>query len=227
MSLNSIKAKIAALLAKAESTDNQFEAETFMAKVNELLEKHQIDMYEIRKHETDSIDPLGKERGSTKLFNTHPWARLVANALAHYYGCRFVYGRMGNHITYDIIGRESARTTFELLFPFVLTQIRHQARKLWKDRPYQSCAVWEREVGQALTIRIWKIVPQAQQQRDEMAKNALIPLTDIEAYMNELFGDGLKTAKARDVRFSVAAEKAANSISINVQATGKHVKLIK
>jgi len=227
MSQSNIKAKIAALLAKAEGTDNPFEAATFMAKVNELLEKHQIDMYEIRQHGQESADPLGSELGGVKLFNTHPWARLVANALANYYGCRFWYYRQGNHIIYTIVGRESARTTFELMFPFVLSQIRQAAKKLFEQ--YQnvdkSRAVWEREVGSALAVRIWTMVPDAEKKREELSANALVPVTDVDAYLNSV-EPGLKQNKARPVNTTAAARDAAVKISIHHQATGKHVKLL-
>jgi len=227
MSQSNIKTKIAALLAKAEGTDNPFEAATFMAKVNELLEKHQIEMNEVRAHERESSDPLGTEVGGTKLFNTHPWARLVGNCLANYYGCRFWYYRNGNHIIYNVVGRQSARVTFELMFPFVLSQVRQSAKKLFEKYPNakKSRAVWEREIGQALASRIWAMVNDANKHREELVATALIPVTDVDAYLDAI-EPNLKPGSERIVTTTAITRQAADSISIHHQATGNHVKLL-
>jgi hypothetical protein len=49
--------KIKALLAKAASTDNQNEAEIFLSKAHELMEKHQLDTSDL-----ESDDPMGEEK---------------------------------------------------------------------------------------------------------------------------------------------------------------------
>lgn len=221
---DSIKKKIAALLAKAESTDNPFEADSFMAKVNEMLEKHQIEMHEVRKAAGDA-DPMGKENGSTNIYASMSWATDVAGALARYYGCEMVYWRRGNHTTYEVIGRESARMTFEMMLPFVLSQAKQQGSRLAKAQG-RTASVCTREVGQALTIRVYKMIPKAEERRAELAANALVPVSDVKAAMEELYPN-LK--KARDKKFSYgrAAIEAADKVSINVQATGKHVRLLK
>lgn len=216
-----IKSKIAALLAKAESTDNAFEAETFMAKVNELLEKHQLEVHEIRGANVKSIDPIGWTAGETNIYASMLWARGVAPALARYYGCRLLYGKRGNHIHYRVAGPESARITFELMLPFVISQVRVQAKVI--ARRYGKSSA-ERQVGQALEVRIWKMVPKAEERRSELSKNALIVLDDVDAFVESQVK--VKTAKNRTVDFGAAAEEAAAKISINVQATGKHTKLL-
>ena len=216
-----IKSKIAALLAKAESTDNAFEAETFMAKVNELLEKHQLEVHEIRGANVKSTDPMGWTNGETNIYASMLWARGVASALARYYGCRLLYGKRGNHIIYRIAGPESARITFELLLPFVISQVRVQAKAV--ARMYGKSSA-ERQVGQALEVRIWRMVPKAEERRSELSKNALIVLDDVDAFVEGQVK--VKTAKNRTVNFGLAAEEAAEKISINVQATGKHTKLL-
>lgn len=219
----SIKKKIAALLAKAEGTNNQFEADAFMAKVNELLEKHQIEMHEVRMAQGDQ-DPLGKERGTTNIYASMSWATDVAGALARYYGCQVVYWRRGNHTTYEVIGRESARTTFELMLPFVLSQTKQQGAHLAREYG-KTPSVATREVGQALTIRIYKMIPKVEEHRAELERNALVPVTDVKAFMDAEYGE-IKTAKSKQFNYGEAARRAADKVSLNVQATGKHVKLI-
>jgi len=51
-----IAIKIKALLAKSASTNNQHEAEAFLAKAHELMEKHQLDALDL---EVD--DPMGDD----------------------------------------------------------------------------------------------------------------------------------------------------------------------
>lgn len=225
MSLDSIKRKIAALLAKAEGTDNAFEAATFMAKVNELLEKHQLEMNEIRQATGDNY-PLDMQIGGVNIYASMLWAREVGGALARYYGCRFIYWRRGNHFRYEIVGRESARITFELMLPFVITQVKLQAKQLDAKYPdARSRSIWEREVGQALIVRIWKLIPEAEQRRQELTGKGLIPVSDLDAKMMELY-PMLKHGKARQMCYSTAAADAAEKVSLHQQATGKHIKLL-
>lgn len=216
-----IKSKIAALLAKAESTDNAFEAEAFMAKVNELLEQHQLEVNDVRYARHRSADPMGWSEGTTNIYASMLWARGMASALARYYGCRLLYGKRGNHVIYRVAGPESARVTFELMLPFVISQVRVAAKPL-VARYKKSKA--ERQVGQALEARIWRMVPKAEERRTDLSKNALIVLDDVEAFVNA--STTVKTAKERKLDYSYAAQEAAEKISIHVQATGKHTKLL-
>lgn len=219
---DSIKKKIAALLAKAESTDNEFEADTFMAKVNELLEKHQMEMHEIRAMGND--DPLGHELGTFKCYASMSWIKMLAHNLASYYGCTTVWTKKGNHFHYQVVGRESARTTFELMLPFVVTQVRRAATKLASETG-QTNAVAQRQISHALTIRVFKLYQANKQVRDDLAGKGLIPVTDLDAYMNDTFS-GLIKGKPRNLKTSLSAREHADRISLSAQATGKHVKLI-
>lgn len=223
MTRESLKTRIAALLAKAEGTDNEFEAASFMAKVNELLEKHQIEMHEIRATSGDK-DPMGKEDGETKLYASMTWARDVAGALALFYGCKFVFWRQGNHFPYATVGRASARQTFELMLPFVISQVRQRARKFAAERGITS-SVAEREIGQALWIRIHDLVRAAEESRENLAGKGLIPVSDLDAAMAEFF-PVLKKGKARTATFSSSAREEASRIGIQPQATNKSAKLL-
>lgn len=220
MTRESIKSKIAALLAKAEGTDNQFEAATFMAKVNELLERHQMEMHEIRASMGDK-DPMGFQKGETNIYASAIWIRNVGGALAVLYGCTLIYRRMGNHTTYDVVGRESSRTTFELMLPFIVSQVRVQAKTLISKGLTKSVA--EREVAQALEHRIWLLSRKAVEQREVAVGKGLIPVSDLKAAVAEYFPD-LKEARPRNLDFGRLAEEQAAKISINIQATDKQDK---
>lgn len=226
MTTESIKLKIAALLAKAESTKNEFEAAAFMAKVNELLEKHQMEMHEVRSARESAGDPMGKQKGEANIYASMMWARDLGGALARYYGCRFVYWKIGNHLKYEVVGRESSRVTFELMLPFVITQVKLQARKLdGVTGNAKSHSILARQVGQALEIRIWKLVGANDKRRVEITGRGLVPVDDLDAAMDQFFPN-LKIKKSKPITLDQAAVDAAAKIGLHHQATGKHVKLL-
>lgn len=226
MTTESIKLKIAALLAKAESTTNEFEAAAFMAKVNELLEKHQLEMHEVRSARENASDPMGKETGTTNLYASMLWARDLGGALARYYGCRFVYWKRGNHFTYQIVGRESARITFELMFPFIITQVKLQAKHLdGATGNARSRSILERQVGQALMIRVELLAHANAKHRVVLTGRGLIPVDDLDAAMDQFFPK-VKIAKEKTIELDPAAMTAAEKIGLHHQATGKHTKLL-
>lgn len=222
-----IKDKIAALLAKAEGTDNEFEQETFMAKVNELLEKHQIEMHEIRTRMGRDNDPMGTVNG--EMTRSHEWPSYVGNQLATLYGCKMVRGRIrGTNARYSwvVVGRESATTTFDMMFPFVQSQVRQQARKFAKEMGVTSAKA-ERAVGMALSSRIYKMTLVAKERRAELESKALVPVDDVEAYFNELYSpESLKKAKSSKHGYDGRAKDYAEKVSLNVQATSANVKKI-
>lgn len=220
---DSIKKKIAALLAKAEGTDNEFEADTFMAKVNELLERHQMELHEIRAMGDD--DPLGHEFGTFKCYASMSWVKMLAHNLALYYGCSTIWSKKGNHFHYQVVGRDSARVTFELMLPFVVTQLRRAATKMANETGVTN-AIAQRQIAHALTIRVFNLYQANQQVRSDLAGKGLIPVTDIQAYMKETFSN-LREGKARTLKTSMTAREHADRISLAAQATGKHVKLLK
>lgn len=212
-----IKKQIAALLAKAEGTDNEFEAATFMAKVNELLERHQIEMHEVRNAGEDS-DPLGREEGTTNLYASMGWARDMAGSLARYYGARMIYHKVGNHYQYTVLGRESARMTFELMLPFVISQVRIEAKRLLDTHKQGTRSIWERQVGQALWVRISQLLPKVEAHRAELTANALVPVSDVNALVEREFPD-MRKGKDRKVSYSSEARNAAAKVSLHHQAT--------
>jgi len=218
MTRDTIKTRIAKLLAKAEGTDNVMEADAFMAKVNELLEEHQIELHEVRAASGVDNDPMGTQKGETNIYASILWARNVAGALARYYGCRFVYWKRGNHFTYEVAGRESARTTFELMLPFVISQVKVQARRLFNEQG-GSLSVWEREVGQALLVRLFRMTTVADERRSELSRNALVPVNDVDTFFEAAYPN-LKKAKAVRVNYGRDARDAADKVSLHVQASG-------
>lgn len=207
-----IKAKITALLAKAEGTDNAFEAATFMAKVNELLEKHQIELYELG----EDGDQMGHQRGEFNMYASMTWGKSLANQIAIFYGASTVWWKEKNHLRYDIIGRESARITAELMMPFIISQVRQRAGMMSKQTG-KTRAICEREVASALTLRIHSEIKKDESRRAEHQSNMLVPVGEIDAYKADTYGK-LKTGNAKVLKYTATAREHADSIAIRRQA---------
>lgn len=218
MTLETIKSKIAALLAKAESTDNAHEQDAFMAKVNELLERHQIEMHEIRVLQGRDNDPMCHDI-TGDMTRAHEWPTQVGFALARFYGARMIrysYRHTKARYKWQIVGRLSACTTFDLMFPFVQSQVRQQARRFAKEYGL-TVAKAERSVGIALSDRIWSLVSAADARRQENSRNALVPVDDVKAYLEEQFGE-LAKVKNPDAPIYAGARDYAEKVSLNQQA---------
>lgn len=215
--LKAIKDKIAKLLAKAEGTDNAYEASVFMGKVNELLEQHQIEMHEIRSHGGDN-DPMGEQMGEFNLYASMTWSKMLISLCCKYYGARSVWWKQKNHLKYQLFGRESARVTAELMIPFIISQVRQRARQ-FSEETGRTLSVAQREIGHALTIRVNSMLNASEIHRAELTRNALIPVDTTQDYMDKYYGDTLRVGKARQLKYSNSARDHADRISLNHQAT--------
>lgn len=211
--IEAIKEKIAKLLAKAEGTNNEAEAAAFLAKVNELLERHQIAMHEIRDLKVDN-DPMGMTVSDVKLYASMSWAPSLCASLAAFYGCKTVRTRTGaNTSKITFIGRESARITCDLMIGYIISQVRVGAKRM----EGVSKSVAERKVGDALTIRLMRLAQTNESERQVAVGKGLIPVTDVDAYMREQFTN-LKEGRGRKVRLDAQARDIAERISIHRQA---------
>jgi hypothetical protein len=65
-----------------------------------------------------------------------------------------------------------------------------------------------------------------QKVRSDLVGKGLIPVTDVQAYMDETFKN-IRPGKARTLKTSLTAREHADRISLAAQATGKHVKVLK
>lgn len=216
MSDSSIITKIKALLAKAASTTNANEAAAFAAKANELMEKYQIDVDAIR----NGDDPVGRDRSYEG--KSGGWRQSLAGATGRYYGCRAVRTTLpdGTH-TLEIFGRESARVTAMLMFPYfqktVLAMSREMAKLTGMNK--QACS---KQIGLELAVRLRELAPkmEADDLNPEVkGKNALIRLDEVNQAVEAAFP---KLRKARRSSFTTTnmARDYANSISLAGQVNG-------
>jgi hypothetical protein len=229
--------KIRALIAKANSTEHEAEAAAFMAKAQELLERHQLDLGDLQ----DADDPVViNTTGFEQTESSPSWYKDLYVALGALYGCKAVMNptliktsrgntRWGYSI--ELTGRESAIVTAQLMFPWVKEQCFAKGRQLFRDRmaslnmPTVKDANEERKqarrVGNALVHRIWGMVRAEQAKNEgpktEAAKNALVTQDRVLQVYNDHYGE-LKEGKGRSTTTNMSAREAANSIGLHRQA---------
>jgi hypothetical protein len=231
MTTESIKARIAKLLAKAEKTTNEFEAAAFMAKVNELLEQHQIEIWEVR--DAADVDPMGVTLGEAGIYASMAWGKHLLFKVAKFYHCEAVvygYGAKSRRI-YKLAGRESCRMTTELMLPFIISQIRQAARKMTKsyadDGLEMTVSKAERYIADALIDRIAGLIharTTANPQANDFGGRAMVLIDEATAYVAEHMN--AKPSKSRKLTTTAEAMELAGKISLNHQATGTKTKLL-
>lgn len=220
---NSIKDKISKILAKANGTDNEDEAAIFMAKAQELMEKHQIDLDDLGQD-----DPMGRFVGLTGTSSSPTWMRHLMTSLAVFYGATTVrtFSRRDGKEYFDlnICGAESARMTVELMFPFVVEQVRKEGRKEAKNMGLAAEAAIRR-VANALVHRIQRMNAETQGKarqaiKTEAAKNALVVRgTALSRYLESEFG-ALRKGQSRATSTNAIAQQAAGRVSLHRQTGG-------
>lgn len=240
---NKILDRIAKVLAKAEGTNNEAEAEMLMAKVQSMLEEHQLSMIDVAT--ADREDPIGVNYRAAHCWVSNSWMKMVAAQLADYYGCRLVYAQHKNKILFDVAGRLSARVTWEQMLPFVTKQVRAQAKALrekdiltiagdtgwdWDRaaRQVKGVGSYERAVGNALSYRLHRLAKDAQARDEARVANgerALVPVDQVDAVMREAFPD-LREGQSRAVKTTNGAREAAAGISLARQTGANTAKQI-
>lgn len=224
-----IKAKIAALIAKAKSTEHEAEAEAFMAKAFQLLQDHQIDMGDL----LDADDAVIRDASFTMAASSHKWNRELYRALGKLYGCDSClfegYGpdKKGNYRkTYrqELVGRESAIVTTQLMYPWICDQIRAHAKTIARSTGMSEQGQAKR-VAAALISRIWRLYREQgannqQAPATAVAKNALVALDRVKQVAAEVWGTDLTTHRSRASVSDGLSRAAANSIGLHRQTGG-------
>lgn len=113
--------KITALLAKAESTQYEAEADAFIAKAQELMMRHAVDEAMLRAAGNKSKEEIVKrEVQIRKRFKNTQGSFL--SGLARLLNCRVYYSDIGSRLPYTIVGFESDAVFVEVLFESIRAQ---------------------------------------------------------------------------------------------------------
>lgn len=220
-----LKAKIAALIAKANGTDNEHEAAAFMNKAMEMMQKYQLESWELR----DKEDPMGMTPIWSTNKNPVTWKKYLVNLVAMYYGARSLMVPTGTGWTFYFVGRESARVTATEMYPFIYGQVVAWGKKLAESHPELNAKQHTRKVCHNLTYRLAQIVAERNEQyaaerdakgnKGAIASHALTTLDETEAYMNR---DGA-VQKSKGGKIGTGGRihrEAADSVKLEKQVQG-------
>lgn len=233
---------IKALLAKAASTEFEAEAEIFLAKAHELMEKHQLGAEDLEKD-----DPLGAE-DAYEVRNPYgtDWDFAILFPLSRYFGCkcirieknhRYPNGKVRSKFVMEVIGRESARITVIEMHKYLvdtvkklgLAKSKEQSREFRKYvKNHWDEMVWtgdylnadqiRRRIGNALCERL-SLLAYREELKNKAptasGKNALVTLNGVNALFVQLHPD------AEDIKGGTyttdAARRIAAGIGLNLQ----------
>jgi len=201
--------KLQALKAKAESSEFKHEADAFMKKVRDLLDRHNLNMSDLNQSEEN---PMGEDKNAGAWRKYEGWQSNLITAVARLYDCEIIYTTRANEVKATVIGRLAARTTFHVMWPFILEQVKMRAKHL-DERPQKA----RRQIGNALTLRIYREISKRESAPNKNgAAEGLIIISEIDDWIKNNHTDA-KDARPSKASTSVQALQAANKISLAEQ----------
>lgn len=228
--------KIKALLAKAASTDNEHEAEVFLAKAHELMERHQLDANDL-----EADDPVNHEETyRRKSAATPDWDFMLMFAVARYYGCEAIRIEKARGWAVGLVGRDSARITAIEMHKYLVATVRRLARETVKNDPmklykrdkftgkdyftgeYLNADQTARRIGNALRSRISALAHKNQpvaRPQTTSGKNALVTLDAVSAAMKKYYPN-MQPIGGASYRFNDKGADIAAGIGLNRQTGG-------
>lgn len=226
------------VLALAEGTNNMEEAALMMNKVHAMLREHNVTLLDVA--QADTVDPVDASREAAYCWISNSWVKKVASALARLYGCQMVTQQQGNKLLMSIVGRQSARVTWEVMLPFVVAQVKSEARadrdsaitdlvaatgwdwdRASKHSRVKGIGAYERAVGNALVYRINGMARENEYQdsaRVKAGERALVPVDMVEHALIAAFPN-LRMLKARTLSTTSQAVASAQRVSLHHQTT--------
>lgn len=194
--------KIAALIAKANGTDNEHKMEAFEAKAKELMAK-----YDISESDLDT-DKIAHKDADFIISADLIWQNRLVWAVARYFNTIAIQRRKYRDVHFTIVGRDGDRATVSVMFPYLLKEVRRVAADIVNGMSHSSNI---RSVGMALAERLNEEAP------EESA--------DLRKYID----DGMQTVKVKQNggKINAGARDAAKKINMSRQVNGaKKVKAI-
>jgi hypothetical protein len=225
MADSKILSRIKALLAKANSTDNEHEAEAFLAKAQELLQQHQLNASALG----DFDDPiLAAQVAFSAAAKSPSWHKNLFIAVGVYYGARVAIstriernknGTWQQVKDVELTGKLSSIETAKVMFPWIKAQCNERGRFLSILYPEMTASQHARRVGNALNNRIARLIAEAKSDgpKTEAARNALVLMDQVEARFKDHYGE-LKEARQSRSRTNAAAREQAEGIGLHHQA---------
>lgn len=233
--LEKILEKISKLLAKAESTDNQAEAEAFMAKVNELLTTYNLTLMDVNaKNRADSEKsglPNDEFPLSEYIIKTEgKWVVQLFHGVCKFNYCMSVSmnGRTPKDTSMWVTGEEANIQTSKALFDYLWKSGKRLKANAWKE--YQNGPGIEKKntftrgfyIGyvQALRNRFHDLKVEREQANCKVTDLMVVNDKALEKSVKEHFGNNLGRSRGGSSKGAagvVRGRQAGNSISLNKQ----------
>lgn len=225
---NKIKVRIQQLLAKAKGTDNEHEAEAFLGKAMDMMREFQLDIADL----VDADDPILKHIGLKQASSGHAWRWKLYSKVAQLYGCKSIHvekqvegkgGRMVPGYEQTLVGRESAIITTDLMYPWIVSQVKTKAREI-AAKTGMSEQGQAKRVAAALIARISRMLAE-QETRDAnpttlAGRNALVVMDAVTAAYEQHFPN-TDIVRTRGAKTDNLSRDAANSIGLHRQTSGR------
>jgi hypothetical protein len=210
-----IARKLAAMVAKAESTTSTEEADSIMQMVRHMLNRHGLSLLSISTAAMD--DPVAVEKDLHSFWQAEGWMGNLTGAAARFFGCRIVFSRSGNKTWVTIAGRESCRAAYQAMMPYLRHQVKRNARIEFQAGRYASQSQAERAIANALTYRLQQLWAENERKTrspgEARGLMALVPVDTIQAALEAEFGQ-LRARRASKRRTDRNAINVAAGISL-------------
>lgn len=223
---NKIKQRIQQLLAKAKGTDNEHEAEAFLGKAMDMMREFQLDIADL----VDADDPILKHIGLKQASSGHAWRWKLYSKVAQLYGCKSIHvekqvegkgGRMVPGYEQTLVGRESAIITTDLMYPWIVQQVKAKAREI-AAKTGMSEQGQAKRVAAALIARIARMLAdqEAAPVTTAAGRNALVVMDAVTAEYDKHFPN-TDIVRSRGAKTDNLSRDAANSIGLHRQTSGR------
>lgn len=214
---NDIRDKIRALLAKAQASEHEGEAALFFAKAQELMEDHQVELFELH-----TEDPMGQTVGGFYQSGPTSYKSKVQVSLAYFYGAEAVLRGTSKRWEVVLVGPESSRMTTEIMTEYVWAQVCKEGGKLAHQGRYNRGEAI-RHIVNALLVRIAQEMNRRKvEPAREGTSRSLVVVGALKAYMDKAFGETTEAKWRGPKSLKQSAVDAAKNISLNHQVhTGK------
>lgn len=211
--IDKLKKKIAALLAKAEGTDNEHEAASFAAKAQALLTEHQLEIGDVVKN-----DHMDQSVICVMPRTMKNWHWLLPMYMAKYFGCEVYTHPHDGHKAIMAIGRESARITCVMMWPFILKEVRAAAAELRRAKSYSTARCMQLVVDN-FVIRIQELLAEQSRQAKKAGQSdgrSLIQISEALVWMKDNVAN-LKTGKGVMLEDNEEARALADKVNLGRQ----------
>ena len=221
----SIESKIQKIMAKATSTNSEAEAESLMAKVQSMLAEHNLTLEQVDATVRATMDPMGRKNFDN---SKHSWENRLFGSVAKYYGASAVIdnghwtGKKGRPTA---MGRESSLATLEVMWPFILAEVKRAAKAVAKSDSMSSGAA-QRRTAEAMRYRLYSLTVRDEKAAEVAGGGMSLVLKDEVSNEVAKHFPNLSNSRKSQTGSTSSARDAVSKISLNLQAGGNAVRRI-